>query len=71
MTTGERARVERYLRGVFGVTSLRLAPLHGNQDCAEVFLGEEYIGLIFKSEEDGEFSYNFHMPIAASDLPIS
>ena len=37
-------------------------------DSAEVYIGEEFIGVIFRDEEDGELSYNFSMAILDIDL---
>jgi hypothetical protein len=37
-------------------------------DSAEVYIGEEFIGVIFRDEEDGELSYNFSMAILDFDL---
>jgi hypothetical protein len=34
-----------------------------------VNIGEEFIGVIFKDEEDGEVSYAFQMAILDIDLP--
>jgi hypothetical protein len=38
------------------------------EDSAEVFVGEEFIGVIFRDEEDQELSYNFSMAILDYDL---
>jgi hypothetical protein len=32
-------------------------------DSAEVYLGEEFIGVIYRDDEDGDLSYNFQMAI--------
>jgi Protein of unknown function (DUF3126) len=37
-------------------------------DSAEVYIGEEFVGVIFRDEEDGELSYNFSMAILDIDL---
>ena len=37
-------------------------------DSAEVYLGEEFLGVIYKDEEDGDLSYNFSMAILDVDL---
>ncbi|QIG52538.1 DUF3126 family protein [Nordella sp. HKS 07] len=40
-------------------------------DSAEVYIGDEFIGVIFRDDEDGELSYNFSMAIfyANNHLP--
>jgi hypothetical protein len=37
-------------------------------DSAEVYLGEEFIGVIYRDDEDGDLSYNFQMAILDVDL---
>jgi hypothetical protein len=38
------------------------------KDSGEVYIGDEFIGIIFRDEEDGELSYNFSMAILDFDL---
>lgn len=37
-------------------------------DSAEVYLGEEFLGVVFRDDEDGDLSYNFSMAILDVDL---
>jgi hypothetical protein len=37
-------------------------------DSAEVYLGEEFLGVVYLDDEDGERSYNFSMAILDVDL---
>lgn len=37
-------------------------------DSAEVYLGDEFLGIIFRDDEDGDLSYNFSMAILDVDL---
>jgi hypothetical protein len=37
-------------------------------DSAEVYVGEEFIGVVFVDDEDGDRSFNFQMAILAEDL---
>lgn len=37
-------------------------------DSAEVYLGEEFLGVIYRDDEDGDLSYNFSMAILDVDL---
>jgi len=37
-------------------------------ESAEVYLGDEFLGVIFRDEEDGELSYSFSMAILNVDL---
>jgi hypothetical protein len=37
-------------------------------DSAEVYLGDEFIAVIYRDDEEGELSYNFQMAILDFDL---
>ena len=37
-------------------------------DSAEVYVGDEFIGVLFKDDEEGETSYQFQMAILDYDL---
>ena len=40
----------------------------GKPDSVEVYFKSEFIGLIYKDEDDGELAYQFHMTILDEDL---
>ncbi len=37
-------------------------------DSAEVYIGDEFLGVIFRDDEDGDLSFNFSMAILDIDL---
>jgi len=37
-------------------------------DSAEVYKGDEFLGVLFRDEEDGDLSFNFSMAILEMDL---
>lgn len=37
-------------------------------DSAEVYMGDEFLGVIYRDDEDGDLSYNFSMAILDVDL---
>jgi len=37
-------------------------------ESAEVYLADEFLGVVFRDDEDGELSYNFSMAILDIDL---
>ena len=39
-------------------------------DSCEVYIGDEFIGVVFKDDEDDEISYAFQMAILEIDLPV-
>ena len=70
MDKKDMQRVETYLRRTFGNASIRVLPRARKTDSAEVYIGEESIGVISEDNEDGETSYDFHMAILDIDLEM-
>ena len=68
MDAQEIRKLEGYLRRLFGNARLRVVPRPKKEDSAEVYLGEEFIGVLFVDDEDDDRSYNFQMAILAADL---
>jgi hypothetical protein len=64
----EVRKVESYMRRLFGNTKLRVVPRTKKDDSAEVYIGDEFIGVLFVDDEDNERCYNFQMAILADDL---
>ena len=68
MDKKDMQRVEGYLRRAFGNAAIRVVARARKTDSAEVYIGEEAIGIISEDKEDGETSYDFHMAILEIDL---
>jgi hypothetical protein len=64
----EIRKIEAYMRRLFGNAKLRVVPRPKKEDSAEVYIGEEFIGVIFVDDEDDDRSYNFQMAILGADL---
>ena len=64
----EIRKLEGYMRRLFGNARIRVVPRPKKDDSAEVYIGEEFIGVMFVDDEDNERSYNFQMAILGSDL---
>jgi Protein of unknown function (DUF3126) len=64
----EIRKIEAYMRRLFGNARLRVVPRPKKDDSAEVYVGEEFIGVLFVDDEDNERSYNFQMAILGTDL---
>jgi hypothetical protein len=64
----EIAKLTKFLRTKFELASLSVKKRPQKDDSAEVYIGEEFVGVIFRDEEDGELSYNFSMAILDFDL---
>jgi len=61
-------RVQTYMRRLFNNTQIRVVGRPKKTDSAEVYLGDEFIGVLFEDKEDGDLSYNFQMAILDTDL---
>ena len=69
MTDEEQARVQKYLRDKFGNTDISLRERPQADGSVEVYIGEEFVGIIYKDHEEGDVSYDFNMAILEMDLP--
>lgn len=68
MTPEERTRVENYLRSRFGAPGIQVRTRPRKEDSAEVYLGDEFLGVLSRDDEDGELCYHFAMTILEMDL---
>ena len=68
MDVQEVRKLDAYLKRVFGNPKLRVVPRPKKDDSAEVYIGEEFIGVLFVDDEDGDRSFNFTMAILDTDL---
>jgi hypothetical protein len=64
----EIRKLDAYLKRLFANGRIRVVPRPKKDDSAEVYIGDEYIGVLFVDDEDGERSYNFNMAILGIDL---
>ncbi len=69
LTRSEIWRIEKYLRNLFRLDTITIVERPKQADSVEVQVNGEFIGVIFKDEEDGETSYAFNMAIPEMDLP--
>ncbi|MCY4032045.1 MAG: DUF3126 family protein [Hyphomicrobiales bacterium] len=71
MENTEILRLQEYLRGLFKLPELSVRRREYKDDSAEVYVGEEFIAVLFRNEEEGEVSYAFEMAILDIDLPAA
>lgn len=65
----EVARLQKYLQDTFSNNKITLVERKEAKDSVEVAMNGEFIGVVYKDEDDGEVSYDFNMAILAMDLP--
>ena len=68
LTREEILKLERYLKKVFRLPELQVRQRPRKEDSAEVFIGEEFIGILFRDDDEGETAYQFQMAILDLDL---
>ena len=69
MDRKEIIRLETYLRKKFDLPAIEVRQRPQKDDSGEVYIGDEFIGVIFRDEDEGEVSYAFNMAILDFDLP--
>ena len=68
MNNDEIIRVQTYMRLKFQNDMLTLKR-GAKDDMIEVYLEDEFIGTLFRDEDEGEVSYDFNMASLEFDLP--
>jgi hypothetical protein len=63
----EIVKLETYFKRIFN-DSMVIKARPRKDDSAEVYRGEEFLGIVFRDDEDGDLSYNFSMAILDVDL---
>jgi hypothetical protein len=64
----ELAKLTKYFQKQFNNPAITVRKRPQKSDSGEVYIGEDFLGVIFRDEEDGELSYNFSMAILDFDL---
>lgn len=68
MQPNEIFKLEKYLRSTFRLDTIEVRQRPQKDDSAEVYIGDEFIGVIFRDDEDEDLSYSFSMAILEFDL---
>lgn len=66
MKPEEIRKLDAYFKRTFQNPNLQVKARPRKQDSCELYLGDEFLGLIYKDEEEGD--YNFSMAILDIDL---
>jgi hypothetical protein len=64
----ERARLETYLKSRFGSSGLTVRARPQKKDSAEVYIGEEFAGILSRDDEDDDLCWHFTMTVLEADL---
>lgn len=70
MTPEELLKLQKFMQTTFANPAIEVKPRPRKNDSAEVYIGEEFIGVMYLDEddEDDERSFNFQMAILGFDL---
>lgn len=68
MKHDEIIKLQKYLQQKFANTSIDVRPRPKQDDSVELYLGDEFIGLIYVDEDEGEKSYMVQISILDIDL---
>jgi Protein of unknown function (DUF3126) len=71
MNKSEIVRLQKYLQDKFGNKTLSLTERKEAKDSVEVTLAGEFIGVIYRDDDEGDVSYDFNMAILEMDLPAA
>ena len=68
MDRNEIVKLEKYMRATFRLESIEVRQRPQKDDSAEVYIGDEFIGILFRDDDDDDLSYSFQMAILEFDL---
>ncbi len=68
MKPDEIKKLDAYFKRTFDNQNLTVKARPRKDDSCEVYMDDEFLGIIYKDEDEGELSYNFSMAILDMDL---
>ena len=64
----ELRKLDSYLKNLFQNQAISVRARPRLEDSAEVYIGEEFVGVITRDDDDEDLSYSFTMAILEFDL---
>ena len=71
MNPREAKQLETYLNEKFDTSALKVKIRRNADDSAELLHGSEFLGVIYRDEDEGEISFQLNMAILQEDLPAA
>ncbi len=68
MTHQEIIKLQKFLQQKFGNRAFDVRPRPKKDDSCEVYIGDEFLGMLYVDDEDGDRSFTFQMAILDVDL---
>jgi len=69
MTSNEIARLQTYLRRLFGSERIEVVVPPRKGMSVELMVSDEVVGTVHRDEDEGELSYSIHITVLSEDLP--
>ena len=61
-------KIENFFKQKFSNKKIKIEGRANKNDSADVIIDDEFIGVIFEDNEDGDTCYQFNMTILSEDL---
>ena len=61
-------KIENFFRQKFNNKRIKIEGRANKDDSAEILIEDEFIGVVFEDNEDGETCFQFNMTILSEDL---
>lgn len=68
MKKEEIANLQKFMQKRFDLPSITVRARPRKDDSAEVYIGDEFIGVLFRDDEDEDLSWSFSMAILEFDI---
>ena len=68
MDRQEIQKLQNFFRKRFKTPTIEVRARPQKADSAEVYIADEFIGVVYRDDEEGDLSYNFSMAILDIDL---
>ncbi|MFC3050291.1 DUF3126 family protein [Kordiimonas pumila] len=69
MTPNEIARVQAFLQKKFNNNMIKLMRRPKAKDSVEMLVADEFMGIVYRDEDEGEISYSLSICVLDEDLP--
>lgn len=71
MNINEITRVQEYLRVTFSNNRIKVMQPRKAGAPVEVHMGDEFVGVLYRDDDEGEVSYTLNISILEEDLPAA
>ena len=61
-------KIENFFKQKFNNKKIKIEGRANKNDSAEVLIDDEFIGVVFEDDEDGDTCYHFNMTVLSEDL---